>query len=109
MMGIKMLPEETPGAFIRRRNSAVKDVCEEMGWLSKRHAKRILDWKDHIARPRNAHSWPAALYDYRGSQWLMERRAERNSGLFGGRTGTRVAAGRVAVRWHDGVRFAQGC
>ena len=107
IMGMKMIPGDTPEMFIRKRNRTVTAVCEEQGLWSKRHCKRLIQWRDHISRSRNAHSWPAVLHEYRGFQWLLERRIERGSGPLAGRTGTRAEAGHVATRWHDGVRFAE--
>ena len=80
---------------------------KENGLWSIEPCRLVIDWRDHILRPANADSWPAILYEYRGAQWLMECRAQHNSNLLAGRTGTRVAAGHVAMRWHDGVRYAE--
>ena len=64
-------------------------------------------WRDHLERPRNGHSWAAILLHHRGLDWLMQQRALHHGGLYAGRTGTRIAAGGVATRWHDGVRYAE--
>ena len=101
---------EAPDEYIRRRNRLVGARCREAGLWSTRHCKRVVAWHDHLKRPQNHHSWAAVLYEHRGFQWLLERRSIYASGLLGvlgGRTGTRVHAGNVATRWHDGVRFAK--
>ena len=105
-----MLPGEAPAEYVRRRHILSAKRCKESGLWSVRHCTRVIAWRDHITRPANRHSWAALLLEFRGLQWLAERRSAFSSGLLGilaGRTGTRVAAGNVATRWHDGVRFAE--
>ena len=106
---VPSVPDDSPERYVRRRNSVVKAVCEEMGWWSARHCKRVVAWRDHLQRPANSWSWPAVLYEFRGSDFLARLRAAHSSNVFGGRTGTRVAPGHVATRWHDSVRFAEAC
>ena len=64
-------------------------------------------WRGREMAP-NGYSWVAILLHHRGLDWLMEQRSLHQGGVFAGRTGTRVAAGFVATRWHDGVRYADG-
>ena len=94
--------------FLRRRRRVAAAFCQQHGLWSERHCQRILRWRDHLERPRNGHSWAAILLHHRGLDWLMEQRSLHQGGIFAGRTGTRVAAGFVATRWHDGVRYADG-
>ena len=58
----------------------------------------------------------SCLRSWRGREWLIERRAEnmpvlaRVAGrlsIHAGLTRTRLSAGCVQVRWHDGVDFAR--
>ena len=75
LMRIPMLPGERPEIFARRRNRTVSARCKENGLWSIDHCRRVTEWRDHILRPANANSWAAMLYEYRGSQWPMKRRA----------------------------------
>ena len=106
ILSVRMQQHEIPESFARRRNRLIKSTCNTEGLWSKRHCRRIINWRDHILRPANASSWAAALYNYRGADWLMAQRAEHGTSVFGGRTGTRLAPGFVATRWHDGVDYA---
>ena len=106
ILHIPMSPGESPSDFVKRRGRISSNKCRDLGLWSARHCKRVIAWRDHIQRPANDTAWPARLYQHKGFQWLRERRAERHSSLLAGRTGTRVAPGHVAIRWHDGVRYA---
>ena len=107
---------EEVDAYVRRRGEAARKKNSEHGVWSNHWFGRALDWDEHLARPRNLASWPAKLRDYRGRQWLIERRASfapsvasrRSSvSVFAGRTGTRSFPGKVHTRWHDGIDYAR--
>ena len=109
-------PGEEAESYVRRRGRAARKICEEHGTWSDHWFGRALNWDEHLARPRNCESWPAKLREYKGKQWLMDRRvsfaptvASRAStaSVFAGRTGTMSFRGKVHARWHDGVDFAR--
>ena len=100
----RMQVDETPADFVRRRRRIGGVAARKAGLWSARHCTRVLDWRDHLDRPRNEASWAAILLHYRGFQWLMEQRLQHGGSVLRGRTGTRVASGNVANGWHDGVR-----
>jgi hypothetical protein len=116
LMRLPRFPGEEVDVYVRRRGKAARKICSERGAWSNHWFGRALDWDEHLARPRNLASWPAKLRDYRGRQWLIERRASfapsvasrRSSvSVFAGRTGTRSFAGKVHTRWHDGIDYAR--
>lgn len=58
-------------------------------------------------RRRNEGAWAAQLFKLHTQDWLQQRRAEDEfASMYIGRTGTRIAAGKVQVRWHDGAEAA---
>ena len=106
MMGIRMLPHETPASFRRRRARLASThmssgICWARVW-----ATRWRDWDRHLARhPEHAAS---KLLKSRDSAWLRARRwlfapaassARHAWTIAAGRTDTRVAAGAVQQRW----------
>ena len=110
------LEAEETNDYFRRRRRIARNLCIENGLWSKRWFSRSLKWDQHLARPLNRHSWPAQLREYRGREWLMERRmsfapsvASRTSSasILAGRTDTRAVRGKVHMRWHDGIEFAK--
>lgn len=103
----QMLSGESPEVFVRRRNRVSAAEARRMGSWSLRHCKRVLSWRDHLLRPANSRSWAALLYQFRGFEWLLQRRSQNSGGLLAGRTGTRIASGNVSTRWHDGIIFAE--
>ena len=102
----KMVAGDTPEKFVRRRNRLSSAEARRMGFWSLRYCKRVVSWRNHLLRPANCGSWASILLHLRGFEWLMARRAQNSGGLLGGRTGTRIASGNVATRWHDGVYYA---
>ena len=109
---------EEAADYVRRRGRSARKICIEQGMWSHHWFSRSVLWDDHLARPRNFNSWPAQLREYRGKQWLMDRRAsfapsvassDSTVSILAGRTGTRSVRGKVHVRWHDGIDFARSC
>jgi len=109
-------PGEEAEDYVRRRGRAARKICTEQGMWSNHWFGRATRWDEHLARPRNWKSWPARLREYRGRQWLIERRAHfapsvasrsSTASVFAGRTGTRSFRGKVHTRWHDGIDFAR--
>ena len=100
-------PGELPEDYVRRRGRLARKICSEHGLWSQHWYTRARHWDEHLARPRNSNSWSSKLRNYRGKEWLIERRAQFSSAsLLAGRTGTRSFQGKVQVRWHDGIDFA---
>ena len=115
---LPQVPGEEAKDYVRRRGREARKTRAEQGMWSKHWFGRAVSWDDHLARPRNFNSWPAQLRDYRGKEWLMERRASfaasassrgSTASILAGRTGTRSARGKVHVRWHDGIDYARAC
>ena len=113
---LPQIPGEEAKNYVRRRGRAARKTCAEQGMWSRHWFGRAVRWDEHLARPRNFNSWSAQLRDYRGKEWLMDRRASfapsvasRGSSvsIYAGRIGTRSVRGKVHVRWHDGIDFAQ--
>ena len=88
------LPQESFEQFSRRRGRAAGSLCVEVGLWSKRWFQRAITWDAHVRRARNSHLWSASLLDFRGRQFLAERRAFHN-----GRTATRTSPGFPCRRW----------
>lgn len=108
LLGTRKEPGETPEGFVRRRGRQAGQVAARDGLWSERCAKRVIAWHDHLQRERNHHAWPAQLLKWHGEEWLQQRRAMQNSAsVFAGRTATRLSAGKVQCRWHDGVATAR--
>ena len=104
---------EDVDAYVRRRGRLARKQCLEQGRWSAFWFDRAIKWDEHLARERNIFSWSARLRDYRGMQWLMERRAALAPSassvlsIRAGRTGTRAMRGKVHARWHDGIEYAR--
>ena len=111
-------PGEEAEHYVRRRGRIARSISYEHGRRSQLWFGRALSWDEHLARPRINQCWPAKLRNYKGKEWLMERRAlcapaaassAGTASVFAGRTGTRALPGKVHVRWHDGIDFAVSC
>lgn len=108
LLGLRKSAEEAPEGFVRRRARHAGQCVAKAGLWSHRCAKRVVAWEAHLRRPANKNSWASQLLMYRGREWLQERRAAQESpSIQAARTGTRVAAGKVQTRWHDGAVYAQ--
>ena len=107
--------EEAP-EYVRRRGRVARRITSANGPWSCKWFRRAVLWDEHLARPQNHHSWPARLREFRGKQWLIDRRASlapaassHNSShsVLAGRTCTRSFRGKVNTRWHDGIDLAR--
>ena len=113
LMRLPPLPGEEAADYVRRRGRAARKVCTDCGTWSHHWFARSVRWDQHLGRPANFHSWPSQLREYKGKQWLMERRASfasalrSNVSVHAGRTGTRACRGIVHTRWHDGIDYGQ--
>ena len=113
IMRVPPRPGEEPACYFRRRGRAAAAECKKQGVWSRRWFWRVLDWQDHLDRPRNGQSWAAKLSRYRDREWFIQRRASLLSSgssagaCLAGRTDTRACRGMVQTRWHDGVEFAR--
>jgi len=105
---------EDVDSYVRRRGRIARQLCRKVGFWSSHWFSRAVRWDEHLARSRNANTWAARLREYHGKQWLMDKRAQLapsgSSGvsMLAGRTGTRALAGKVQMRWHDGIDPARG-
>jgi len=112
-MRISMHPGEGAPEYVRRRGRAAARHCKLAGNWSQRWFKRVVNWHDHLERPRNAHTWPAKTLHHNDREWLMRRRASllsdsrSSDSCTAGRTNTRVFSGCVHMRWDDGVEFGR--
>ena len=108
LLRLPRLPGEAVDVYCRRRGRASANHARAMGLWSLKHAERVVSWFDHLLRERNAESWPAMLLLWHGQEWLRECRLRMfSTSVDAGRTGTRGAAAKVAMRWHDGVTVAK--
>ena len=114
VMRVPRVAGEDIDVYVRRRGRIARNHCVQQGRWSDFWFGRAIQWDDHLARERNSYSWSARLRDYRGMQWLMDRRAslaprDSNSvSIKAGRTATRAVRGKVHARWHDGIEYARG-
>ena len=98
-------PGENGADHCRRRNQEAATACRRHGRWSAFWFRRALDWDAHLQRGHNHASWPVLLRAFHGADWLDDRRITQIAhGMRG--TDTRVARGRPAMRWHDGVLYA---
>jgi len=109
-LGVKVMADETPAAFVRRRNLIVSQAATSAGRWSNIWKSRVSKWSQHLNRPRNGNSWAAKTLHYHGKEWLQQQRITHAIGQFGsmlaGRTCTRSFPGVIHKRWHDGVDLA---
>ena len=102
------LEGEDPANYVRRRGRIARGHCHRQGSWSNLWFTRAIAWDGHLDRPLNGNTWSAVLQNFRGKEWLMQRRASHASAsLFAGRTNTRAMHGHVATRWHDGADYAR--
>ena len=101
-------PGEAADAIFLRKARVAGRLVARMGSWSQLHFKRVLSWQTHLERTRNSVTPVAQLISFHGAEWLQQRGlAMQSPSVDAGRTGTRLLPGRVAVRWHDGVRWAR--
>ena len=103
---IEQLPGEEVHTFHRRRMRAIAALIRQRGTWSKLHARRVVAWASHLARPRNLTSLAAMLHSWRDSSWLERRRLDPDTGG-AHRPGTRSAPGPVVKRWDEALEAAQ--
>lgn len=95
LLGARKEPAETPEGFARRRARQAGQLAAREGLWSERCAMRVIAWNHYLRRDRNQNSWPVRLLQWRGEEWLRQRRVQQNSeSVFAGRTATRLCAGR---------------
>ena len=103
MLRVPRNHHEEPADYIRRRGRLARALCQKQGRWSAHWFTRACAWDKHISRGHNDNAWSAKLRDYRGKEWLMQRRADlaphaSSASLSAGRTGTRAIHGKVQVR-----------
>ena len=98
-------PVEDLDAYHRRRMRAIASVARQHGTWGSQYAKRLLNWAEHLRRPRNKLSLAAQLFVWRDGDWLQSRRRDP---LVGGasRPGTRSSSGPVHRRWDESLEHA---
>ena len=81
-------------------------LAREQGDWGALHAKRVIDWGEHLCRARNHSSLASVLFRWHGAAWLEERRQDP---LVGGpsRPGTRTAPGFLCARWDEALLKAK--
>ena len=94
LIKVPRIPGELPGVFCRRRARIARRQCRQQGIWSERWFTRAIQWDEHLARPRNAFSWPASLRKHQDEGWFAWHRSAD------GRTQTRCGPGRPQMRWH---------
>ena len=114
IIDIARVPGESAQDFVRRRGRAAAAKCRQHGLWSDQWFTRAVRWDEHLARDRNASTWAARIRHFRDRNWFLQRRlsflragAQTNQSVLAGRTATRSGQGKVNVRWHDGIFFAQ--
>ena len=88
--------------YIRRRGRRAGELQRATGAWSKGWAQAVVNWGEHLKRPRNGATWAAMLAELRSPDELAERRA-----VNGGRPRTRSCGGFVRKRWWESVGDAQ--
>ena len=128
-LGVFRDPVETFEHFAKRRSREAARFIEQCnGWWTKAWFNRALRWEEHCRRSlfiQHRHfvdsqpvldlptqlPWPPLLLDWKGLEFLDERRTygfrRRDSLSIVSRTRTRRSRGFVYVRWHEGIRDAR--
>ena len=101
---IERVPCEEVGNYNRRRMRAIGVLARQHGTWGSDHAKRVVEWAEHLERPRNQDSLASMLYAWRGPAWLHNRRIE--SGVM--RPATRALPGYLPKRWDEAIEDARG-
>ena len=128
-MGNYRLPIETWDQFFKRsaRESA-RWIEANSRWWSRNWLKHTVNWYAHLERDwiqqkkfwehhvqpellSTQWSWAAVLYSFHDADWLAKQRTyQRRHGQtenLCSRTGTRAHVGRVHIRSHEGLAYAQ--
>ena len=100
---IERLPCEEVGNYNPRRMRAIGPLARQHGTWGSDHAKRVVEWAEHLERPRNQCSLASMLYVWRGPAWLENRRIE--SGAM--RPATRALPGYLPKRWDEAIEDAK--
>ena len=116
VQNLRPQPGEDLIAWNRRRWKAAHKLVNSSGLWSQKWFGRVVKWHEHVCRHPEFVIHP--LLEWRGKEWLQERRQSllpllprglSSLSMFAGRTGTRCTAGRVHRRWHDGYDYAKEC
>lgn len=94
--------DEDAGDYCRRRNKTASRQCASHGKWVDFWFQRAVDWDQHIRRAHSPLCWSSLLQPFHNDAWLARQRLQNNA-----RTCTRIAPGRPAMRWHDGVSIAK--
>ena len=85
---------------------AVATVARQQGTWGAQYAKRLLQWAEHLKRPRNGTSLAAQFFTWQDDSWLNARRRDPRIGG-SDRPGTRAQSGFVFRRWDESLQQAQ--
>ena len=94
--------EELPN-FCRRKIRSVGKLARHQGLWGTEHAKRIIDWAEHLQRPHNHKSLASQFFRWHDAEWLQRRRVE--SGVM--RPATRATPGFLPKRWDESLQEAR--
>ena len=100
ILNVHMLSTETPESFVKCCGRLAASHQRQIGSWSRRWAKRVCDWNDHIRRDRNAACWSHMLLTVRSPDELAQRRQVH------GRPQTRRFPGWCHARWTESVGSA---
>ena len=100
---IERQPCEELSNYCRRKMRCVSNLARHQGLWGAEHAKRIIDWADHLQRPQNQSSLAAQLFLWHDAEWLQRRRIE--SGVM--RPATRATPGFLPKRWDESLEEAR--
>ena len=103
---LERFPFEDDRAFHRRRMRLIAGVARQHGVWGEDHARRIVDWSEHLSRARNNTSISSLLYMWHNADWLQQRRRDPLIGQ-SQRPGTRHCSGPVYRRWDESLMLAK--
>ena len=73
---LERLSSDDDRSYHRRRMRVVAGVARQYGVWGDDHAQRIVDWAEHLKRPRNKSSLASLLYSWHNADWLQQRRRD---------------------------------
>ena len=64
-------PDEDAAGYNRRRMRAIGSLARQHGTWGEDHARRVVDWAQHLLRERNSRSLASQLYRWHDAKWLQ--------------------------------------
>ena len=105
LMHIKPAPGESCDTFSRRRRTQTSRIANKAGVWSKRWARSVCSWKDHVSREHDCDTWSARILEFHDRAWLDDIR-KLASCVNESRTNTRSTMRKVQRRWEEGLVVA---